>query len=404
MMLLKNIRKIKTENILRVIKFVFALIPSLLLKATKQNIQLCFERIDVADDNAWMYFHWVRKHYPKENIYFVLDKGAHNFQKNDSHFIAWGSFRHHIYYLASNIYIMATFDTPYEGRISTFVNNLFRRKITKIYLRHGICKDGMELHRYEIHNFRLFFCGAKPEYDYVKIAGGYPEQNVKYTGFARFDDLLENKSDDHFILIIPTWRRYVGHDESKTREENEKIFAESEYCKNYNELINDSAFSKFLEDNNLKARFCLHAKNKKFEKYFRSDCPNIDIVNNDESIHKLIMTTSLLITDYSSVFFDAAYADKPVIYYHFDYDEFRKKHLKEGYFSYEKDGMGPIAHNISELIALINDSLDNGTFKRKDEYIARANRFFQLHDTQNCQRIYNEIKNVVNERKDYLSS
>jgi CDP-glycerol glycerophosphotransferase (TagB/SpsB family) len=106
------------------------------------------------------------------------------------------------------------------------------------------------------------------------------------------------------------------------------------------------------------------------------------------------MTTSLLITDYSSVFFDVAYMNKPIVFYHFDYDEFRQKHLSEGYFSYEKDGMGPIAHDEKELIDLILDSYSDQGFYTKDRYVERTKRFFPLQDADNCQRIYDEIKSV----------
>ena len=35
---------------------------------------------------------------------------------------------------------------------------------------------------------------------------------------------------------------------------------------------------------------------------------------------------------------DVAYRKRPIIYYQFDNEEFRKVHLSEGYFKYENDG------------------------------------------------------------------
>lgn len=392
---LRQINKLEFSDIKSCLLFALAFIPSLILRIFKRNIWLCCERITIADDNAWIFYNWVRKNYGSDNIYFVIDHKSINFNRTDSHIIAWGSFRHYVYYLSSNIHIMAMFQTPAPNlRVSSHLNRFLKREINKIYLRHGICKDGMEKHRYDLHHFRLFICGAKPEYEYVKKEGGYPEQNVKYTGFARFDELLQEKRDEGFILILPTWRLYNAYDKKMTRDENEKKFKETKFYQYYNSLLNDSSFDNFLRKYNLKVRFCLHAEFRCFKDCFSFTSSNIDFVKDGESIHHLLMTTSLLITDYSSVFFDVAYMNKPIVFYHFDYSEFRQKHLSEGYFSYEEDGMGPIAHNEKELMEFILSSYSNRGFYMENKYLERTRRFFPLQDSNNCQRIYNEIKLV----------
>ena len=62
----------------------------------------------------------------------------------------------------------------------------------------------------------------------------------------------------------------------------------------------------------------------------------------DYDVQDLLIRSSVLVTDYSSVFFDFAYMGKPVIYYQFDEDEFRKNHYQEGYFSYREHGFGRV--------------------------------------------------------------
>ena len=46
----------------------------------------------------------------------------------------------------------------------------------------------------------------------------------------------------------------------------------------------------------------------------------------------------MLITDYSSVYFDIAYMRKPIIFYQFDEEEFRRKHYQRGYLREENLG------------------------------------------------------------------
>ena len=46
------------------------------------------------------------------------------------------------------------------------------------------------------------------------------------------------------------------------------------------------------------------------------DIPDNIYVSYDESYQELLNNSSLMVTDYSSVYFDFAYLKKPVIYYH----------------------------------------------------------------------------------------
>ena len=59
-------------------------------------------------------------------------------------------------------------------------------------------------------------------------------------------------------------------------------------------------------------------------------------------VQDLLKRSKILITDYSSVFYDFAYMKKEVIYYQFDYNDFFKKHYEIGNFNFEKNGFGPI--------------------------------------------------------------
>ena len=110
--------------------------------------------------------------------------------------------------------------------------------------------------------------------------------------------------------------------------------------------------------------------------------------------HDLLKKCSLLITDYSSVAMDFAYLNKPVIYYQFDYKKFRKNHLEEGYFSYVHDGFGEVIKNQTQLINLIENYIFSN-YKLKENYQNRINDFFDLRDSNNCERTYNAILELI---------
>ena len=127
---------------------------------------------------------------------------------------------------------------------------------------------------------------------------------------------------------------------------------------------------------------------------FKSSSSRITVANiKEDSVQQLLINSCLLITDYSSVFFDFAYMEKPVIYYQFDYNNYRNYHYQEGYFSYEKDGFGPVAYDEKKLILYIESYIKN-QFKIKKDILNRINHFFPIRDQNNCKRILNEIKKL----------
>ena len=235
----------------------------------------------------------------------------------------------------------------------------------------------------ENSQFDLFFCGAKPEFDFVSQNFHYRNGEVRYTGLARFD-ALHNVKPQRVILIMPTWRRWLANldlDEA----------AESEYVKRWNGLINNQNLIKISEQHNVKVIFYLHELMQKKVCLFSSSSKNIIVGNHHEyDVQTLIKESSLLITDYSSVHFDFAYMNKPVLYYQFDYERFFQSHLEKGWFDYQNTGYGECVHSEDDLLNCINYYVMN-EFRIKPEYELRIRDVFPLHDDNNCERIYREI-------------
>lgn len=103
----------------------------------------------------------------------------------------------------------------------------------------------------------------------------------------------------------------------------------------------------------------------------------------------------MLITDYSSVAFDIAYLNKPILYYQFDHEDvFSGAHTyQKGYFDYERDGFGDIAHTESALLIKLNQ-LIHGNDDNLKIYQERGNKTFAFRDNLNCERVYQAIMNL----------
>ena len=113
----------------------------------------------------------------------------------------------------------------------------------------------------------------------------------------------------------------------------------------------------------------------------------------DYDVQTLLMESSMLITDYSSVYFDFAYMKKPILYYQFDYDRYRKGQYQEGYYSYERDGFGLVVRDELTLIEEIEKIVKNN-FTFEEKYSNRVDDFFEFRDNKNCLRTYDAISKM----------
>ena len=153
-------------------------------------------------------------------------------------------------------------------------------------------------------------------------------------------------------------------------------------------MINDQELIKVMKQYNYTGIFCLH-------QYFSAQW--IDFTKNSQFVIKdicnyqeLLIQGSLLVTDYSSIFFDFGYLKKPIIYTQFDYEEFRLNQYPEGYFNYKNDGFGPIYFDINSSVNSIINSIKNNC-QLNNKYLRRINSFFTFFDEHNNDRIYEQI-------------
>ena len=111
-------------------------------------------------------------------------------------------------------------------------------------------------------------------------------------------------------------------------------------------------------------------------------------------VQTLLKESAYLVTDFSSIAMDFAYMKKRLMYYQFDYDDFRKGQYAEGYFDYEKDGFGKVCYDQDEALLEIKNAAAEG-FAQPEEYLIRENKFFDLCDGNNCGRTYNAVKELM---------
>ena len=373
-MLITRIHQLKTIIILILFSFISRFIPQ------GKHWVIC-ERGTDARDNGWHFYNYMKKNHPEINVYYIIDKKSVDYIKVKEDSVHYGSLKNYWLVVRAEKIISTHVATsvPYLGGK---VKKLFPKLEDKFYfLQHGVISNYIDfLHRNNMKT-NLFICGAKPESDFIKAKFGHEDGVVQYTGLARYDS-LHNVRTKKQILIMPTWRTYIH-----TREE----FLESVYFTQWQNLLENKKVYELLNKSGFELIFYPHYEVQKYLDCFHTEYSCIKIASfNDYDVQILLKESMLMITDYSSVFFDFGYMKKPIIYFHFDANEFYEKHHRRGYFDHETHGFGKVCATCEEVVDEIKKCLDNN-FVLEELYSERLETFFPLHDENNCQRIYEKI-------------
>ncbi|KRN03060.1 glycosyl glycerophosphate transferase [Levilactobacillus senmaizukei DSM 21775 = NBRC 103853] len=112
--------------------------------------------------------------------------------------------------------------------------------------------------------------------------------------------------------------------------------------------------------------------------------------SNHPNISDLYLISDMLITDYSSVFFDFAYLKRPILFYPYDYHMY-KDELRGFYLDYEKDLPGEIAQNETQLLSLIGDKLATPDMSNNKKFMDFYRRFCSIDDGLSSLKIVNYV-------------
>ncbi|CUB25022.1 CDP-glycerol:poly(glycerophosphate) glycerophosphotransferase [Bacillus cereus] len=108
-----------------------------------------------------------------------------------------------------------------------------------------------------------------------------------------------------------------------------------------------------------------------------------------EDIRELYIVSDLLITDYSSVFFDFANLKRPMVFYVPDIETYRDK-LRGFYFDFEKDAPGPLVKTTSEVINWIRKT-ELTEYSLPDSFTPFYNKFCYLESGESAKKVIETI-------------
>lgn len=360
---------------------------------------LLMDRAHTANDNAEWLFRHLRQERPDINAWFVVARGTPSWDRLvrdhlDDHIVAYGSTEWKLLVLACS----RTVSSQLDGRHITppDVTRWRKRPGRYAYLRHGVSQSDQSswLNPAPID---LLVTSTIDEHRAI-VADGSPyvftEKEVKLSGMPRFDRLRELgrsvvDADRDLILIAPTWRESLSAYSAlgPMRNDVTEGFVSSTYARTWLQFLNSSELAAIAAERGLHVGFLPHP-------HVQAALPGLALADHIEvlrydrdDVQELFARTALLVTDYSSVAFDAAYIDRPVLYYQFDRDEFLSGNShpgRAGYFDHRRDGFGPVADTLADVLAAVAELAG---FPMPEVYRERVERTFPNRDGRCCARV-----------------
>lgn len=357
----------------------------------KKEIWIGFEKLAMsAHESGYYFFDYVYRNGLHKNFYYVIRKDSpeiNNLLDKRDKILYYKSFKYFVYMFAARLLISSdTKRNSYHLKMKTSKLGKTLTNKPLVYLQHGVNGLKKVPDFYKKRNvFDLVIAPSEFEKEMIVNYWGYRESEVVTTGLARWD-VLEDKTDQiayKQIFVMPTWRTWMdGISKEK--------FAESDYYKNYMNFLTSEKLKDVLERDNVKIKFFLHPKFKDYIDLFDVESDHIEKFGFlDVPLDEMIMKSSMMITDYSSVIWEMFYLKKPCLFYHFDRDKYLE--YEGSYMDFEHELFGDVAFDADTLIAYVDDYIRNN-FQEKSEYRELRQRYFTFMDRNNSQRIFEAVE------------
>lgn len=214
-------------------------------------------------------------------------------------------------------------------------------------------------------------------YDKEVLEYGYPRNDILHSAgkeeiAAKVKRRLRIPEGKKIILYAPTWRddEYYGRGEYKFSLKLDLHLLQKELGEDYLVLLRTHYFIADSMDITGLKDFVVN-------------------VSKYDDISELYLISDLLITDYSSVFFDYANLKRPILFYTYDLDKYRDI-LRGFYMDIEKDVPGPLLFTDQEVVAAIRD-IDRISLEYKEKYEGFYEKYCGLEDGHASEKVAKRV-------------
>lgn len=382
-----------------------ALARSSLIRRQFADAWVLMDRDVNANDNAEHLFRYLRRRRRDINAWFVVEKNSPDWNRlrNEGYnrLIPYGSTLWKALCLNAR-YIVSSHADAYV--YSPFVlSNGAKLRWKFVFLQHGVIKDNLA---HWLNGKKIAGMVTSTVDEFASIAGDLSPyklsaKDVSLTGMPRHD-LLAKKASTYtrderpLITVMPTWRQFLVGDTigRGNRRHRNRDFFESEFLRQWMDTLESPELQRMAEEHKCRIMFMPHPN---LEDYL----PGLTLPNHVEvrsfseiNVQDVIAQSAVVVTDYSSIAFDAAIVHRPVVYYQSDRERvFGGDHLtKPGYFSYDRAGFGPVALDHDQVLEALRTTLEHGK-EPAPEYRRRIERTF-VTPGRACSRVTEMIEEL----------
>lgn len=393
---LEKVKDVKVRDLFASFPMFIACVGSPFFKKRNQDTWLICEEPAEARDNGYWFFKKMRENHPEQRCVYAIDKKSVDYQNvyDLGEVIQYGGVRHWLYYFTSAHTISSQKGGKPNAALCAFLelNGLFNSHT--VFLQHGITINDPEWLHADRSRFDMLVTSALPEHEFIKEHLGYSADTVQLCGFPRFDNLHDFEVKPNRIVVMPTWRSWFNL-KSEERKGLESKFQDSCYLREWRAFLESERLAQLIDNYGLEVVFYPHRNMQKYLQDIGQDLNTKVIIASwrEWNIQELLKSSEMMITDYSSVFFDMIYMKKPVLFYQFDLDDFRRGQYKQGWYDYAHN---PFASSHSTLDGLLDDleSIIKDGYAVSDEFLVAHENCFPYTDTKNSERIYGKIKEL----------
>ncbi len=366
--------------------FILIIKPISFYRYRKKKIYF-FQDRDFGIDNAYfLYKYYIKNHPQITSIYLVknIKDAEYKDLSGDKNIVYNFSLKHFWYFILSEK-IIYSFDTApfyFFWKIWIILKKILKPKTKLIFLWHWVTRVHIPFFNKENNNFNLFITASKHEKKFLDDNFWYNRETA-VTWLPRFDNLYNNTIRKKQIFFFPTW-------DNKLNWLSDYDFLNTDYFKEITSILNSEKLSDWLNNNDYLMYYYPHQGISRYIHLFTIKNSNIiilqDLNKNKVWISQLILESTILITNYSSIVFDFAYQWKSIIYYDIWKDHYDKKAFYYYFFWEHINTISALIYNLNWIVK--NNKLQIEKYKNNTDY------FFQNIDWKNCERTSILINNL----------
>lgn len=380
----------KTDKIIERIKQAIAFAISYIWKSEKaKKLVLLYEKnaSKYEESASVLYEELIDSGY--NNAYFIVDK-KYEFldripEKYRKNIIYKYTFMHYLYFFTTRTFIGTeaiahSFDLKTCNILPLY--KISRKNLNYVFLQHGVMymvsldsEARKMFKRKKLNGKYRVVVSSKAESDHFTTLGRHLEEDIYISGLPKFDRNTLNDDADT-IVIMPTWRPW----EINTARSD---FAQTPYFKMLMMLYNNVP-------DELKSKVIILPHPLIVNELSKASPDVADKVLLNARYDEVLRTARLLITDYSSIAFDAFYRGSNVIFYWGEKDYCMEQYGPSTKLMLNEENVyGDFFYSEEGLRESIARNYNNG---QTDEYKMRYSRLVDYHDGKNTQRLISFLK------------